>query len=71
MSARKKRKRELSLRLRVISLISLTGPIGMKDMTKILAAPYQSLNTECLALQRLERLKKDSEGMWGLGSQAS
>ena len=71
MPTRKKQRRGPALPSRIVRLISLTGPIALRDMIMILAAPYQSLNTECLELARLGVLNKDSEGLWSLSTEAS
>ena len=64
--ARKKRKKQPTLRSRIMSLIIERGPVELRDMTGILAARYQSLNTEALELRRLGVLPKDADGVWSL-----
>ena len=65
MAAKKRRKKKRpNLRSRIVGLIAERGPMRVKDMTRILGARYQSINTEALELRRLGVVQKDAEGVW-------
>jgi hypothetical protein len=66
MAGKKKRKKQPTLRSRIVGLIMERGPVKLGIMVKTLDAPYQSLNTEALELRRLGILQKDAEGVWSL-----
>jgi hypothetical protein len=62
----KRKKRKLTLRSRIVSLLSEKGRMKLGNMAKILGASSKSLNTEALELRRLGVLQKDDEGVWSL-----
>lgn len=66
MAVKKRRKKEPTLRSRIVNLIMEKGPMKLRVMARTLKAPYQSLNTEALELRRLDVLQKDTEGIWSL-----
>lgn len=66
MPRKKRKQKPPTLRSRIVSLISIVAHMKLKDMAKLLDAPYQSLNTEALELKRLGVLEKDDEGFWSL-----
>ncbi len=66
MAGKKKRKKQPSVRSLIVSLIAEEGPRKMSGMTRILGAPYQSLNSEVLKLRKLGVLEKDIDGVLSL-----
>ncbi len=66
MVIKKKRKKQPTLRSRIVSLITEKSPMKLRVMVRTLRASYQSLNTEALELRRLGVLQKDAEGVWSL-----
>ena len=66
MAGKKKRKKQLSVRSLIVSLIAEERPRKMSGMTKILGAHYQSLNSEVLKLRKLGVLEKDADGVLSL-----
>jgi len=66
MAGKKKRKKQPTLRSRIVSLIIERGPMKLGVMVRTLKASYQSLNTEALELRRLGVLQKGAEGVWSL-----
>ncbi len=66
MTEMNKHKKQPNLHSLIVNLIINKGPLKLKDITKILDASYQSLNTEALELRRLGLLQKDDEGVWSL-----
>ncbi|MEE8471448.1 MAG: hypothetical protein V3S51_08975 [Dehalococcoidia bacterium] len=67
MATKKRRKKKQpNLHSRIVGHIVERGPMRLRDMTRILGARYQSINTEVLELRRLGVLQKDADGVWSL-----